>query len=848
MASERVVLVDGTALVYRAWYALPANLRTATGLTANAIFGFASTFRKLFAGKRPSHGAVVFDAPGPTFRDERYADYKAQRQRMPDELKLQLPWIDRVVEVNAFPLLRVPGVEADDVIGTLAVVAEARGWEVRIVSGDKDFAQLISDRVRMFDPIRDVTYDPELVRKKWGVAPERFVDYLALLGDKSDNVPGVPGIGAKGAAALLERFGDLDTLLASTDQLKGRQRASLEEHRAQALLSRELVTLELAVPLDRTLDDLALQDPDPAPRNALYRELQFFSLIERDEVAAEQRATDHGTIDTLQALEETVDWLMGGREPVGLAVVSAEELAIAPEPGEAWRVPLTDPRWIELLRPWLESTEHPKVIHDLRAALVLLADAGIELRGVTFDVRLASFLVDPSGLVPHRLDQIARQHLQRVLPEQGSAARADATLALHPILAEQLERVGQADHLAQRDMPLSPVLAAMQRTGIRIDVDQLNAAERDFAAKVEAAEERAWALAGRQFNLKSTKQLGEVLFDELGLPVIKRTKTGYSTNAAVLERLAPDHEIARVLLEHRKFIKLINTYTAVLRDAIDPATGRVHAATQQTVGVSGRLITTDPDLQRTPVSSQEGLRIRRAFVTEPGWSIISADWSQIELRVLAHMSGDPLLVEAFARGLDVHARTAAELFGVRLETVTRDQRQVGKTVNFATVYGQGATALGHLLGVPRSEAKRYHERYFATYAGVRRWLDRTVEEASERGYVTTLLGRRRLIPELSANDVMLRQAGGRIAANTPIQGSAADICKLVMLQIPPRLRDAGLRARMLVQIHDELLFEAPDDEVEQTVELVRDAMENAVQLEVPLPVDVGVGASWADAK
>ncbi len=846
MAAQRVVLVDGTALVYRAWYALPANLRTASGLTTNAIFGFASTFRKLFAGKRPSHGVVVFDPPGPTFRDERYADYKAQRQPMPPDLKAQLPWIDRVVEANAFPILRVPGYEADDVIGTLAAAADARGWEVRIVSGDKDFAQLITDRVRMFDPIRDVTYDPELVRKKWGVPPERFVDYLALLGDKVDNVPGVPGIGAKGAAGLLERFGDLDALLAATDQLRGRQKATLEEHREQALLSRELVTLDLATPLPLGLDDLALSDPDPVPRRALYLELQFFSLIDRDEAAAEERAAEHGTIESDEALAETIDWLMGCTEPVGLYVASPDELAVAPEPGEAWAVPL-GPERRSIVRPWLES-DRPKVIHDLRAALVVLGEVGIELGGVVFDVRLASFLLDPSGLVPHRIDQVSRQYLQRVLPDDGSAARADATLALHPLLASRLEEIGQTGQLLEHDMPLSGVLADMQRAGISIDLERLAAAERDFTARVEAAEARAWELAGRKFNLKSTKQLGAVLFDELGLPVIKRTKTGYSTSASVLERLAPDHEIARVLLEHRKFIKLINTYTTVLRDAVAPGTGRVHAATQQTVGVSGRLITTDPDLQRTPVSSEEGLRIRKAFVTAPGWRIISADWSQIELRVLAHVSGDPLLLDAFRRGLDVHARTAAQLFDVATDQVDRDQRQVGKTVNFATVYGQGATALGQLLGIPRREAKGYQERYFATCAGVRDWRDRTIEEATERGFVETLLGRRRLIPELAANDVMLRQAGGRIAVNTPIQGSAADICKLVMLQIPPRLRDAGLSARMLLQIHDELLFEAPEEEVEATVSIVREAMETVVDLAVPLVVDVGVGDSWADAK
>ena len=883
---DRVVLVDGTAIIYRAWFALPKNLRTSFGLTSNAVFGFATMFRKLFTGRAPVCGAVVFDAPGRTFRDDKYPGYKAQRPRMDDDLRAQLPWIDKVVQAWGFPMLRIPGFEADDVIGTLARLAAARGDEVHIVSGDKDFCQLIDDNVRMLDPIRDITYDAELVRKKWGVTPSRFVDLLSLMGDSVDNIPGVPGIGQKGAAGLLERFGDLDTILSSTDQLKGRQQANLREFADQARLSRELATIEQHVPLDVTLDDLKLPPVDVAGVNALFRELEFYSLIDAEQKDALASEGEYGTVWIASGAAHTVEWLASGDAPVSVHPVFDVQddagsplvgLAVCKEPGTGWFFPLRGPgdslgeQGLALLKPWLEDPARPKVAFDWKRLWVGLRRAGIDARGCVFDVRLASFLIDPTNNIPHRLDQLVREFLHRTIKDGKNLVGAgnklvpfsevptdevtlwgchlaDAILEMLPVVRDRLESAGHTALLAEHELPLSRVLGAMEVAGIRVDRDDLERLGVEFRERLVEYERAVWALAGREFNIRSVQQLGQVLFDELKLPVIKRTKTGYGTNEEVLGRLAAQgHEIAEQVLAYRRTSKLITTYTDVLTAAVNPQTGRIHTTFGQTSGATGRLITTDPDLQKTPISTPEGRRIRQAFIPADGCRLISADWSQIELRILAHVSGDPALVEAFTNGWDIHARTAAGLFGIPREEVVREQRNVGKTVNFATIYGQGATALAQILGVDRKQAAAWIQAYFVTYAGVRSWLDATMATAMKTGYVTTMLGRRRYIPELSSNNVMDREAGKRMAANTPIQGSAADLCKEVMLAIPQRFADAGLRTRMLLQIHDELVFEAPEEEVERACMIVRDCMESHVQLDVPLVVDVGVGMNWAEA-
>jgi DNA polymerase-1 len=880
-----MVLVDGSSLIFRAFFAIPGSFTTAAGLKTNASYGFALMFRRILAGRFPDAGAVVFDAPGGTFRDELFAEYKAERPPMADDLVQQLPWIDKLVHAHDFPLLRVPGYEADDVIGTLAKQAVDAGMEVVIVAGDKDFAQLIGPDVRMLDTMRDVTYDAELVRKKWGVPPAQFIDFLALMGDKIDNVPGVPGIGKKTAATLLERFGDLDTILASTDQLKGRQQANLREFAEQARLSRTLVTIDQAVPLELGVADLHLTPVEPAKVNALYKELEFYSLLGQDQQADAVELTVD-VVDTMEGLHALVDALPSpvavegvfeGPNPVHGALVG---LAVCGAGDRGAYVPLFDDagglgaEGLAVLTPWLRDRRRLKVGHGLRDLVTGLLWHRVQLKGLAFDTGLASFLVDPTGNLPHRLGQICKHVLQRTLPQRktltGSGKseillaavdraavaefavlRAQTIWTLFPELQERVAAAEQGEQLG-RDLQLAQVLGRMQHVGVRIDAAELEAMQVEFSARKVTVEGEIHALAGHPFNIGSTKQLANVLFEELGLPVIKRTKTGYSTNAEVLERLAPDHPICEHILRWRALAKLINTYTQVLRDAQRADTGRIHCQFQQTVGVSGRLITTEPDLQRTPIRSGDGVRIRQAFIPRQGWVLVSADWSQIELRVLAHFCQDPNLLESFRTGGDVHARTASVIFGVPQDQVDREQRTVGKTVNFATIYGQGATALGQQLGMTRGQAQKLIATYFERYAAVKDWVDGRVKQAYAHGYVSTLLGRRRIVRELTSRNWSERGYGERIAANTPIQGSAADLCKQAMLGIDAELQDRGMQTRMVLQIHDELLFECPPDELESLMEVVRRQMESpplpdGLEISVPLAVDMGHGASWAEA-
>lgn len=887
--SGRLVLIDGSWLAFRAFYALPSSLSTPDGLPTNAIYGFATMFRKLIAGKRPDYGAVVFDAPGPTAREARFAGYKASRPSMPRDLVVQLPHIDRLVAANGFPMLRVAGVEADDVIGTLAARGGAAGMEVLIVAGDKDFAQLVGDHVRMFDSMKDVTYDAELVRKKWGVSPDHVVDRLAIVGDAVDEIPGVAGIGEKGALALLDKYGSLAGIYEHLDELKGKQRETFAAQREIAFLSRELATIDTAVPGTPAPVELAIPPIDEAALDGLYRELAFFSLLKG--APADDALPDVPVLTSHAEVRAFLDAL-GTRTAAVVPVIDAPigdsdgwcGLAVCPLNGTPVYFPLAgdgpraDEGAVGLILAWLGDPLRPKATHEAKALWKACAQRGTRLAGVAIDAMLASFLIDPTRHLPeqllhgnpHRIEEIVKDYAQRtVRPRKwlvgsgkGEQRVADVPIArsavwsgelaaalaeIAPAVRDRLALEGQLGVYEDVERPLSEVLGQMELDGIAVDATDLGRMREEFVARRIDVERRIHELAGHVFNVASTQQLATVLFEELKLPVIKKTKTGYSTDADVLERLVSEHPIAGLLLEQRMLAKLINTYVEVLLAAIDPRDGRVHATLQQTVGVSGRLITTDPDLQRTPVRTPEGRRIRRAFVAPPGSVLISADWSQIELRVLAHFSRDPVLVASFRDHVDVHRRTASELFGVDLADVTAEQRNVGKTVNFATIYGQGATALGQILGIPRKDAAGHIERYFATYAGVRAWLDATIAAAGVEGCVTTILGRKRYIPELSSRNTSERQGGERIAANTPIQGSAADLCKLAMLKVAAGLRERGLAARMLLQIHDELVLEVPEAEVDAVSVLVRAAMEHPMPLDAPLVVNLGVGPTWGDA-
>jgi len=914
--SARVVLVDGSALVYRAFFALPPHLKTKEGVPTNAAFGFATMFTKLFSGKRPTLGAVIFDPPGPTVRDAKYSEYKAQRPPMPKELAQQLPLIDSLVRAYNYPMLRVPGLEADDVIATLAEAAVIAGHEVVIVSSDKDFAQLVRDQdaserghlgsCKMHDPLRDVLFDSELVRKKWGVSPSQMVDLQALVGDAVDNVPGVAGIGQKGAVQLLEEHGTLEGIFAKLasdpGSFKPRTRASLEAGIDAARLSRELVLLDRHAALPVALADLTIPEPDPQVVNEALKALEFYSLLSHQETAAakaEQRA--EGRAEFLQfagidALKAHLAAAPTG-QPTALLGVWEGRARAGHLAGLGVCVDAATPLWVparqvEALRAWLEDAAAPKIVHDGRQLALALREfsTGITLRGVDFDTQLASFLVDPNLLINehHDLHAVVKEYLHRTLPalkdltgggkgqkaletleESALAAlvteHVQAVRALEPILRPLLVERGQEGVYRDVELPLGPILAQMEYDGIGIDLKELARIGDELTEQRNALTTVIHGLAGRSFNIGSPKQLGEVLFEELKLPIVKRTKSGYSTDAEVLEKLAPKplsrlgnadpktHPIATEILRYRLVDKLINTYTDVLQRSMDPRTGRVHCTFQQTVGVTGRLITTDPDLQRTPVKTEEGKRIRDAFVAQPladgtATCIVDADWSQIELRLLAHLSGDPLLVDAFVNHADVHMRTAAQIFKKPVADVDKREREIGKTVNFATIYGQGATALGQLLGVSRKEASDYIAGYFAAYAGVKTWVAAMIERADRLGYAETLLGRRRIIPDLASHSPMTRSFGERVAANTPVQGSAADLCKLAMLHIAAKLPVVSPRGRMVLQVHDELLFEVPESDAVAVAAMVKHEMEHVLELRVPLVAEVRIGRSWGAAK
>ena len=891
MGSERIVLVDGTGLLYRAFHAIPTNLKTTTGLPTNAVFGFARMFRKVLAGRRPAMGAVVFDAPGRTERRDAFEGYKRGRPPMPDTLVQQLPHVDRLVAAHNFPVVRVPGVEADDVLATLCRQGVEAGHDVWIVSGDKDVAQLVSEHVRWYDPTKELLYDADRVYRRFGVAPERFCDWIGLAGDAVDGIPGVPGVGDKSASELLGAHGSLHAILRAAEagtlgDVHRKVAQRLVSHADQARQSRDLAVLRTDVAVEVGLEDLQLTFPTPEQLDAVYLDLEFFSLVSP---AAQRQANApdalaYFVVDSAQMAQAAIQHEGQGPDPVAVHVLvelpdakrgALVGIALSPSLGRGLYFPFAGPgthlgpEGLAWLRPWLEDPARPKIVYDAKEAMVALGRAGVTLRGVIGDPGLASYLVDPTKHLPHRLAQIAREYLHVGLqPIKGvigtgrnrkefvdltvdragawACHNADAAGAAWRTLAPRLTSEGQGRNHDEVDLPLSSVLARMERTGIRADPRVLEDAGTRLKAERRALKASIVELAGRTFNPGSHKQLGTVLFEELGLPVRKRTKTGYAVDAEVLHALREAHPIVSEVLRWRTVDKLIHTYTDVLLGAI-AEDGRIHPCYQQTVSASGRIITTEPDLQRTPVRTPEFRQLREAFIASEGHQLVSADWSQVELRLLAHHSRDPALVDAFVRGDDVHRLTAGALFGVDPNHVTPAQREVGKTVNFATIYGQGPTALARQLEVPTKTARAHIQRFFDRYAGVARWRDTVVTEAHADGYVTTQLGRRRYLPELWSGTPADRAHGERAAVNTPIQGSGADLCKVAMVRIAARLRAEGLAAEMVLQIHDEILVDAPEHEVDAVTTLLTDEMCTALPLSVPLVVDVGVGRTWGQA-
>ncbi|HSM35696.1 MAG TPA: DNA polymerase I [Longimicrobiales bacterium] len=900
----RLFLIDGYALIYRAFFAMISRpLTTSSGENTSAAFGMVRFLRKVLDEFDPDYLGVVLDA-GNSQRTEIYPDYKATREKMPDELAASLPRIRALIEAFAIPVLELEDHEADDVIGTLAARAGEAGVETVIVSGDKDFYQLIGPDVFLLNPGRggagavdEEWVDERNASERLGVPPGLVVDYLALIGDSSDNVPGAPGIGPKTAIKLLNEFGDLDAALEAAPGLSAkRAREALTEHRDDVLLSRRLVTIQRDLPVTLDLESLAVAEPDVDRLRELFVELEFHSLVrELGEGAkpAAETATRYATA-TLEALEDVAARARAagvasievpaadGGGPLGIAVAVAE--------GEAWYAPLAHRRPGELalgdavrnlpslpapemgpLRAMLEDGTVAKVGHDLKGALTALRGEGVELAGLTFDTMLASYVLEP-GRRDHAIPSLALEHLglgaRSVEDVTGSGRdrvalaecdveavrdlaceRADVALRLREPFSERLEAYHQTPLYRDIELPLIPVLADMETAGIRIDLDFFRELSERYERELSLLGEDIHAEAGGPFNINSTPQLREVLFDRLELPVLKRTKTGPSTDATVLEELAAQgHTLPLKILEFRKIEKLRNTYVDALPRLVRPETGRIHTSFNQAVAATGRLSSSDPNLQNIPIRTELGAEIRKGFVPADGCLFVSVDYSQIELRILAHLSGDPGFVEAFRAGRDIHRETAARVFEVPSDEVTSQMREAAKTINFATIYGIGPYALGRQLGVPYQEAKRFIEQYFERFADVRAYLDSQIEAARKQGWVETLVGRRRYIPEIRAKNHNIRQFGERAATNAPVQGSAADIIKLAMIDIHRTLSAEDGAARMLLQVHDELVFEVDEARSEAFAEEVRRRMEAAFDLDVPLVATAGIGADWYSCK
>ena len=827
---QRLFLIDSFGYIFRAFYArMRMNappMRTSAGVPTEAVFIFHNMLKKLREKYHPEYLAAVYESLGPTFRETEFAAYKANRTETPPDLLAQVPLVKRLLEALRIPVLEFDRFEADDVIGTLARRAQAAGLEVVIVSSDKDMLQLVGPGISMLNPAKDDTmYDRDKVKEFMGVWPEQVADLLALKGDAIDNIPGAPGIGDKGAVALLEQYGTLDNLLAEGPNLaKKTYREALTTHREQVELSKRLATIHCEVPLELSLDALAAADPDRPTLEAFYREMEFFSFLRDLAPEPVKVAEDYAPI----AAEELPGW--AGAGPVGVALFDGQ-LGVARAPGEARACPSLT---------FLQS-DTPKIAHDLKA----LYTADPAARHLTRDLLLEAFLLTAdSGNAA--FEALCEVYLHQK-PGARADQRADLTLRLAEKLGPEVDKIGAREIYESIDLPLVPVLAAMERIGVLIEPKQLGVMSAKMETVIEGLTREIHGLAGREFNINSPQQLGKVLFEDLNLPApTKGGKKQISTAADVLEGLA--HPIAARVLEYRGLVKLKGTYVDALPALIRPETGRVHTTFQQTGAATGRLSSSNPNLQNIPVRTELGREIRAAFIPPPGWKLVVADYSQIELRLLAHMSGDAVLVDAFQHGEDIHTRTAAEVFGVNAAFVTPEMRRGAKAVNFGIVYGQTAFGLATALGIPKHEAEKYIKAYFARYSGVKNFIEKTIAEVRAKGYAETLFGRRRPIPDMDSRNPNARSFAERTAVNTPLQGSAADLIKLAMIRIAAALASRQFAARMILQVHDELVFEAPPEEVAALTELVKTEMESVRKFAVPLVVDTGVGDNWRDAK
>ncbi|SES94334.1 DNA polymerase I [Paenibacillus sp. NFR01] len=891
---DKLILIDGNNIIYRAFFAMPPLTNTA-GQQTNAVYGFTTMLLRLIEEHKPSHLIVAFDAGKITFRHEGYEDYKGGRQKTPPELSEQFPLLKDLLRDLGVPQYEIAGYEADDIIGSISRQADEAGREVMIVSGDKDMLQLASDHTTIALVRKGVTevelYGPQQIREKYDLTPEQIIDLKGLMGDASDNIPGVPGVGEKTALKLLQQFGSVEGVLAGTGELKGKMKEKLEEHADSAVMSKKLATIYREVPLEHAWEDMLFSGINKDTAGPALAKLEFKSLLERLSLSAYTPAasgdageaaegvpeaaldiviceTDGDLPAVIAALPEIAALHLetSGENPhrsevIGLGLSAAQQHYYIPF--ALLKSPAATP-----LLDWLGDPLAPKSGYDLHRADLALHWQGIAFAGAANDVQLAAYLLDPTEANQNLNDLAAKYGQPRLAPDEevlgkgakyklpdlrtlGShvARKSAAVLGIVRRQEEALRDTGMAGLFHDLEMPLSRILADMEKQGIAVNKEDLKELGKEFEAQIAALVAEIYETCGTEFNLNSPKQLGEILFDKLGLPVVKKTKTGYSTDAEVLEKLAPYHNVVRLILQYRTIAKLQSTYVEGLLKEVSGETGKVHTFYRQTIAATGRLSSQYPNLQNIPIRLEEGRKIRKVFVpSEPGWSILAADYSQIELRVLAHISDDERLKEAFVNDMDIHTKTAMDVFGVSAEQVDSNMRRSAKAVNFGIVYGISDYGLSQNLNITRKEAAQFIDQYFEVFQGVRRYMDEIVQEARKQGYVTTLLERRRYLPEINAKNFNLRSFAERTAMNTPIQGTAADIIKLAMVQMDKALYERKLRSRMLLQVHDELVFEVPEEEMDLMKKLLPEVMEGALKLSVPLKAEVSYGSNWYEAK
>ena len=895
MATKPFVLVDGSSYLFRAYHALP-NFSSSKGEPTGAIFGVLNMLNKLVDDYDPENIAVVFDAPGKTFRDDLYSDYKANRPPMPEDLRPQIEPLIQAIEAIGMPVVRIKGVEADDVIGTLATQATADGRETVISTSDKDMAQLVNDHVTLVNTMSNSKMDSAGVLEKFGVNPDQIIDYLALVGDSSDNIPGVPGVGPKTAAKWLAEHRDLDTITSRADDVPGKVGENLRSSLEQLPLYKELTTIVCDVELSQTPGELVLREPDVDRVRKLYDRLELRSLLRRigeldqeQEKAPPESESNYDTVLTDSALDQWLKRIEGAdlvaldTETTSLDYMQAEivGLSLSVEAGSAAYIPLAHiypgapdqlnrEDVLERMKPWLES-DAPKLGHHLKYDAHVLRNHGIALGGIEFDSMLESFVLD-STATRHDMDSVANKYLgvktTKYEDVAGKGAKqlrfdeidievasayaaqdADITFQLHEALWPKLQETPSLASLYRDiEQPLVEVLRKMEYLGVLVDADMLKQQSQELAVSMAATESRVHEMAGGPFNLASPKQLQEILYERLGLPVLSKTPKGQpSTAESVLQDLAEEHELPKAILEYRGLAKLKSTYTDKLPLEIDPRTGRIHTSYHQAVAATGRLSSTDPNLQNIPIRTPEGRRIRQAFIAPEGYRLLAADYSQIELRIMAHLSQDAGLLSAFAADTDIHRATAAEVFDLDPEDVSDDERRSAKAINFGLIYGMSAFGLGKQLGIGRNQAQEYVDLYFDRYPGVKAYMDGTREQAREDGFVSTVYGRRLYLPEIDSRNHQRRQYAERSAINAPMQGTAADIIKRAMIDVDRWLNSSGTDARVIMQVHDELVLEVAEGEAEEIAARIATLMESAAELKVPLKVDYGLGANWDEA-